>query len=95
MIGWIKKKLGITQLEKTVAFLMRLEHFTLSDVVDRLSEAYVILADEHQVLEGTHIVVPSGKKGVILLGMSGIVRNCAVRPEVTETTTVVKSLEEA
>ena len=75
---WLKKKLGINSLDYRLQRLEEIEHFTLANVVDKLSESFMILTDKNQLCIDNHITVPFDKSGVILLGEKAIVSGCVV-----------------
>ena len=74
MINWLKKKLGIPSLDYRLQRLEELEHFTLANIVDKLSESMIVLAGNNQMLENVNITVPFDKNGVLVLGDHTIIR---------------------
>ena len=87
MIKWLKRKLGIEFLEERIARLEELEHFTLANIADRLSESYIILTNEDQKAIGNFIVVPPNKSGILVLGKHVLVQNCRIEPAKSRTVT--------
>ena len=76
MFGWLKKSLGITYLDERLQRLEKLDHFTLSDVADKLSSSFIILADDDQRVEKSVIEIPFDKSGILCLGQGNTVRDC-------------------
>ena len=75
---WLKKKLGIPSLDYRLQRLEELEHFTLANIVDKLSESMIILAGNNQTLENVNITVPLDKSGVLVLGDNTLIRGSKV-----------------
>jgi hypothetical protein len=70
-IQYLKDVLGISRLES-------LEHFTLANVVDRLSDSYIIMTADDQRLNNSSITVPFDKNGILLLGQHSSINNCYI-----------------
>jgi hypothetical protein len=82
--NFLKKILGITDLENKIKYLEELDKFTLSDVVNNLSKSYLIMAHNQQQAYGNHIVVPADKSGVLVLGKNSVIANCWIESQKNE-----------
>ena len=85
----IHKWLGI---EQRIIRLENLECWSLRDVADKLSECYVILGNNDQVLADTVIEIPSDKKGVLAIGKRITIQGCWVKNQ--SSTPTAKEVEE-
>ena len=84
--SWIQRQLGIELLDSRTSRLEELEMFSLQDVVDRLGESMVILANDGQTLENVDVIIPPDKNGILVLGSHTTVRGGFFRPPKTKTT---------
>lgn len=71
----------IRELEERIAGLEVLERFTLADVVNGLSQSYLIVAGDEQYVVNNHIVIPRDKNGILLLGKRATIQDCILQQE--------------
>jgi len=79
MMGIKKRILNWLGLEQRIMRLENLECWSLRDVADKLSECYVILGNDEQVLANTIIEIPEDKKGVLAIGKRIMIQGCWVK----------------
>jgi len=90
--NWVQRKLGVELLDSRVSRLEELEMFTLQDVVDRLSDAMIILTNDGQRLENIRVTVPHDKKGILILGRNSVISGGIFSGQ--KTRTIIEPIED-